>query len=617
LVAGMQGVQGGAVHADHEGELRRLGEALKGGTDDVVARMLGRSADSGHVLDALVEDSFARVGSVSTIAVARWMAGDGPEVAREVGRESWRIFGQLAAQRAAPLNEVTKRCLRWRDAADDVLRECAQTLELAPAVLDEALSMLQRSLDVTLVRMCESFEEERRKAHDELSRRQEELAFLATHDPLTGLPNRTLILDRIEQMLVRGRRSQAPVAALFIDLDNFKGINDTLGHGAGDRLLKAVATRLRGAIRDTDALGRLGGDEFVVIAEGMSLAAGPELIAERLLEALAPPFKLDESDSSRLAVTASVGIAMGDRPSAEDFLRDADIAMYRAKWDGKNRFVVFESGMQDAVQNRMELEMDLREALEKKQLFLVYQPTFDLQEMSPTGVEALLRWNSPTRGVVQPDDFVPLLEETGLITEIGKWVMQEATRQAAAWRASGYPIGVSVNVSARQLDTDDFVSDVRDALHQSGLDAAALTIEITETTIMRDAQETVRRLTALKELGVRIAIDDFGTGYSSLSHLQQFPVDALKIDRSFISRLTQSPEGETLIRTLVQLGKAMSIETLAEGIEQSHELDLLKDEKCDSGQGFLFARPLDAVTAEAFFRNWKGELAEPFAQPRP
>jgi diguanylate cyclase (GGDEF)-like protein len=602
--------------ADFAHALRRLGEALKVGTDEVVTRMLDRSTSSGHVLDALVEDSFARVGSVSTIAVSRWMAGDGPEVAREVGRESWRIFGQLAAQRAAPLNEVTKRCLRWRDAAEEVVSERAVALGSQPEVLAQALRMLQRSLDVTLVRMCESFEEERRKAHEELSRRQEELAFLATHDPLTGLPNRTLILDRIEQMLVRGRRSQTPVAALFIDLDNFKSINDTLGHGAGDRLLKAVAARLRGAIRDIDALGRLGGDEFVVIAEGVSLAAGPELIAERLLEALAPPFQLDDS-SARLAVTASIGIAVGDRASAEEFLRDADIAMYRAKWDGRNRFVVFESGMQDAVQTRMELEMDLREALQEEQFFLVYQPTFDLQSMSPTGVEALLRWNRPGRGVVQPDDFVTLLEETGLIIEVGRWVLNEACRQCAEWRAAGHPIGVSVNVSARQLDAEEFVGCVEDALRASGLEPSTLTIEVTETAIMRDAEETARRLVAIKELGVRIAIDDFGTGYSSLSHLQQFPVDALKIDRSFIARLTQSPEGETLIRTLVQLGKAMSIETLAEGIERPGELDLLKHEDCDSGQGFLFARPLDAQTAEAFFSTWKAEPAAALARQLP
>ena len=607
-----QSIDGGMP--DPAQDLRRLGEALKQDTDDVVAGMLRRSQRSGTVLDALVEDSFTRVGSVSTLAVARWMAGDGEEVAREVGRESWRIFGQLAAQRAAPLNEVTKRCLRWRDAAEEVVLARAATMELSEEVTERALAMLKRSLDVTLVRMCEAFEEERRRAHEELSRRQDELAFLATHDPLTGLPNRTLILDRVEQMLVRSRRSQTPVAALFVDLDNFKGINDTLGHGAGDRLLKAVAGRLGAAIRETDALGRLGGDEFVVIAEGMSLAAGPELIAERLLAALEQPFNLDESDAARLAVTASVGIAMGDRETADELLRDADIAMYRAKWEGKNRYVVFESAMQDAVQSRMELEMDLREALENDQFFLVYQPTFDLQSMSPTGVEALLRWSSPKRGEVQPDAFIQLLEETGMIVEIGRWVLREACRQSVQWRGAGHAIGMSVNVSARQLESDEFVGHVREALQESGIEPGALTLEITETAIMRDTAQMVRRLAAVKELGVRIAIDDFGTGYSSLSHLQQFPVDALKIDRSFIARLTQSPEGETLIRTLVQLGKAMSIETLAEGIERDGELDLLKDELCDSGQGFLFARPLDATNAEAFFRTWSGERPEAFAQ---
>jgi diguanylate cyclase (GGDEF)-like protein len=588
--------------------LRRLGEALNARTDDVVAGMLSRSENSGPTLDAVVEDSFVRVGTVSTIAVARWMAGEGAAVARDVGQESWRIFGQLAAQRAAPLNEVTKRCLRWRDAADDVVRETAEQLDLPPEVLAWALGMLQRSLDVTLVRMCQSFESERQHAHEELTRRQEELAFLATHDALTGLPNRTLILDRVEQMLVRSRRSQTPVAALFIDLDNFKTINDTLGHGAGDELLRAVAARLDGVVRDIDALGRLGGDEFVIVAEGMSLSAGPELIAERLLEALKQPFELKGADN-RLTVTASVGIAAGDRVSAEELLRDADIAMYRAKWDGKNRYVVFESGMQDAVQTRMELEMDLRVAFENDEFFLVYQPTFNLQDMTPTGMEALIRWRSPVRGIVQPDDFIPLLEETGLITEVGAWVLREACRQCATWRQSGYCVGMAVNVAARQLDTDEFVTEVGEALMQSGLDPGALTIEITETTLMGNADETARRLVAIKQLGVRIAIDDFGTGYSSLAYLQRFPVDALKIDRSFISRVSQDPEGETLIRTLVQLGKALAIETLAEGIEQSRELSLLKEEQCDSGQGFLFARPLELDACEPFLRDWIGGAA--------
>jgi diguanylate cyclase (GGDEF)-like protein len=585
-------------------DLCRLGEALKARTDDVVGGMVVRTQQSGHVLDAVVEERFARVGTVSTVAVARWMAGEGPEVAREVGQESWRIFGQLAAQRAAPLNEVTKRCLRWCDAVDDVVRELAAELDLSQEVLLGALAMLQRSLNVTLVRMCESFEAERQSADDELGRRQEELAFMATHDSLTGLPNRTLILDRVEQMLVRSRRNHTPVAALFIDLDNFKSINDTLGHDAGDELLRAVAARLDGVVRATDALGRLGGDEFVVIAEDLSLAAGPELVAERLLEALKQPFTLGAPDgATTLMVTASVGIAAGERTSAGDLLRDADIAMYRAKWDGKNRYVVFEAVMQDAVQRRMQLEMDLRGALQNDEFFLVYQPTFDLRDMSPTGLEALIRWRSPTRGTVQPDDFIPTLEETGLITEVGKWVLQEACRQGAKWRVDGHQIGMAVNVSARQLDTDEFVSEVRDALTQSGLQPSALTLEITETSLMRNADETARRLVAIKELGVRLAIDDFGTGYSSLSHLQQFPVDALKIDRSFISGLTGNQEGETLLHALVQLGKSLSIETVAEGIEHQRELSLLQDEQCDSGQGFLYARPLDATATEAFLRD--------------
>jgi diguanylate cyclase (GGDEF)-like protein len=593
----------------HAADLRRLGERVSARREDVLKETVARTTGSSEPVDTPVQASFERICTKSTVAVARWIAGDGLEITLDASRETSTIFGELAARRAASLHEVTRRTFWWRNVMADMLRECAEQLGTAPDALTEALNMLQLSVEFTLLRVCECFEVERQRTDEELARRDEELAFLATHDPLTGLPNRTLILDRVEQMLARSARNQAPVAALFIDLDNFKAINDTLGHNVGDELLQAVAARLKGVVRQVDGLGRLGGDEFVVIAGELSAEVGPELVAERLLDALKHPFKLSACESTPLTVTASIGIAIGERTSAEELLRDADIAMYRAKWDGRNRYAIFETGMQDTAQERMELEMDLREALEKREFFLAYQPTLDLSDMRPTGVEALIRWRHPVRGVVQPDAFIPLLEDTGIITEVGCWVLQEACRQGAAWHEAGYAIAMAVNVSGRQLDTDQLVHDIEGALAQSGMAASALTIEITETTLMRNVEETAHRLAAIKELGVRIAIDDFGTGYSSLAHLQRFPVDALKIDRSFISGLKNNKEGETLIHTLVQLGKALSIETFAEGIEQEQELSLLREESCDSGQGFLFARPLDAADAESFFQKWSSDAS--------
>jgi diguanylate cyclase (GGDEF)-like protein len=555
-------------------------------------------------LASVLEESFEDISSVSTVAVARWMAGEGEAVAREVGLESWRIFAHLASQQDAPLNEVTKRCLRWRDCTLEALEECAADLDVSEETLATARQMVQRSLDVTLVRMCQSFEDERQRAHEELTNREKELVFLATHDALTGLPNRTLILDRIEQTLTRARLQQEPVAVLFVDLDNFKAINDSLGHGMGDELLCAVAERLEGVIRETDALGRLGGDEFVVVADGISLAAGPELIAERLLEAFGEPFALGDDGETRVHVKASIGIATGLRPSAEELLRDADIAMYRAKWGGKSHYLVFESGMEDEVQSRLEMEMDLQSALANEEFFLVYQPTFDLQTMRPTGVEALLRWRRPGRGVVEPEDFIPLLEESKMILDVGAWVLKEACAQAVRWQQEERALGLSVNVSQLQLDTDDLLTDVKLALAASGLEPGVLTLEITETSLMSNAEETVRRLNELKEIGVRIAVDDFGTGYSSLSHLRQFPVDMLKIDRSFVSQLAEGGENEILLQTLVQLGKALEIETTAEGIERPQDLSLIRDKECDNAQGFLFTRPLSVQDADSFFRQW-------------
>jgi diguanylate cyclase (GGDEF)-like protein len=585
-------------------ELTRVGEALKARAADVLRETVARTNEPIEVVDAVVQESFERISTSSTLAVAHWICGEGRDVASAAGRETWELFGELAAHRAAALELVTRRCFRWRNVMAETLRAICTELDVSDKTLTQALTMLQLSLEFSLLRMAECFEAERQRTDSELARREDELAFLATHDALTDLPNRTLILDRLEQMLVRSQRTNAPVAALFIDLDNFKGINDTLGHGAGDELLRAVAARLSDVVRGADTLGRMGGDEFVVISDQVSLHAGPELIAERLLDALKKPFKLDAGKETAFTVNASIGMAMGGGFSAEDLLRNADIAMYRAKWDGKNRYARFETGMQDSIRKRMELEMDLRVALDRGEFFLAYQPILALDDLSPTGVEALIRWTHPTRGVLQPDEFVPVAEETGQIMDIGRWVLQEACMQAVTWRKAGYPIVMAVNVSARQLDSDQIIADIEGALLDSGLDPGALTIELTETTIMRNVEETSRRLKAIKALGVQIAIDDFGTGYSSLAHLQRFPVDALKIDRSFISELGHGHGSETLIGTLVQLGKALLIETFAEGIEYEQELSLLRDQECESGQGFLFATPLDAEAAGEFLRRW-------------
>ena len=427
-----------------------------------------------------------------------------------------------------------------------------------------------------------------------------ELRHQSLHDALTGLPNRVLALDRAEQMLARARRQQIPVAALYIDIDGFKHVNDTFGHAAGDELLRTVATRLQGVVREGDTAARLSGDEFVVLVEGSALDAGPELVAERLLEVLRRPYEMDGQMVRQLSLTASIGVALGERASAAELLSDADIALYEAKAAGKNRYTLFQSSMQTAARDRLTLEMDLAEALEHQQLFLQYQPTFDLQSERVIGVEALIRWDHPTRGVIAPIEFIPIAEESGLIVPIGRWVLQEACMQAALWYGDGHRIGMAVNVSGRQLDHDELVEDVRDALGESGLDPTTLTLEITETTLMRDAEATAERLRSLKELGVRIAIDDFGTGYSSLAYLRQFPVDALKIDRSFISGIAGSKGSAALIHTLVQLGKTLDIETLAEGIEEQSQLETLQREHCDHGQGFLFSRPLDVDAVEKF-----------------
>jgi diguanylate cyclase (GGDEF)-like protein len=426
--------------------------------------------------------------------------------------------------------------------------------------------------------------------------RTDELRHLALHDALTGLANRALLSDRILQMLARNRRLGRAGAALYVDIDDFKNINDTLGHDGGDRLLQGVATRLTSTLRAADTAARIGGDEFVVLIDDAKGVA-PDAVARRLLALIAGPFDLGAA--LPLSVTASIGVAVGDRETPADLLRDADVALYEAKAAGKNRYAMFDPSIEHEHQRRTRLEFDLRSALERDQYRLVYQPIYTVADLSLVGVEALVRWEHPTLGTVAPGEFIPLLEASGQMIDVGRWILRRSCAQTAEWRSRGAGIGLSVNISGRQFESDALVSDVRDALASSGLDPAALTIEITETALMNDTQNSARRMAAIKGLGVSVAIDDFGTGYSSLAYLQQFPVDCLKIDGAFTQSIADSTESDTLVHMLVQLGRDLGLSTLAEGVETTEQLDHVRREGVDQVQGFLLARPLAPATLEA------------------
>jgi diguanylate cyclase (GGDEF)-like protein len=436
-----------------------------------------------------------------------------------------------------------------------------------------------------------------------VAERTGELQYRALHDELTGLPNRALIMDRLDQLLARNRRRGWAPSALYIDIDDFKTVNDTLGHETGDRLLTAIAERLTSTLRDADTIGRMGGDEFVVLIDGDQSDDGrpsprsPELVAERLLEVMRQPFELAELGMP-LVVNTTIGIATGDRASGGDLLRDADVALYAAKEEGKNRFDVFDPEMQSGRLRQLGLERDLRSAIDSKQFWLAYQPIYRLDDLTMVGVEALLRWSHPTLGQIAPNEFLPILEQTGQIREAGHWVLHEACRQMAEWHGRGDSLDLSVNVSGRQLSQGAFVDQVRSALDDSGLAATSLIIEVTETTLMRDTKATAARLVAIHDQGVRIAVDDFGTGYSSLVYLHQFPIDSLKIDRTFTNAITTSRGSENLVRALVQLALDLGLTTLAEGVETTEEMDLLRCANVSEAQGFLFSRPLAASTLE-------------------
>jgi len=425
----------------------------------------------------------------------------------------------------------------------------------------------------------------------------------AFHDPLTGLPNRTLFRDRVDHALARLVRTSngAGVTVLFLDLDNFKTVNDTLGHVAGDRMLVAVSDRLRNATRSYDTVARLGGDEFAILLEELLGDSEALSAVERIREALRVPVRLDGRD---IVITASIGVAHAlPTDAADDLLRNADVAMYEAKEAGKSRHAVFEPSMYEAIVERLALEVDLRDASVDPAaagFALVYQPIVELGSGAVRGMEALLRWSHPTRGRLAPDLFIPLAEQTGAIVHLGAWVLRQACEQLESWRRTwleaGLPVdtlpSVTVNISGRQLLEDGFVDEVADAIRLTLAAPRRITLEITETVIMQDTERTLSMLTRLQALGVRLAIDDFGTGYSSLSYLQKFPVDILKIDRAFVDGVARGDAEAALARTIIALGQTLGLRTVAEGVEDVAQRDQLRRLGCQLGQGYLFAKPM-------------------------
>jgi diguanylate cyclase (GGDEF)-like protein/PAS domain S-box-containing protein len=420
------------------------------------------------------------------------------------------------------------------------------------------------------------------------------MVHLAQHDSLTDLPNRILLNDRLTQALALARRHQQKLALLFLDLDHFKNVNDSLGHAIGDRLLQSVAERLLACVRSSDTVSRQGGDEFVILLSEVARPEDAAASAEKILLALSMPHRIDQQD---LHLAASIGVVTypEDGTEAETLLKHADLAMYRAKDSGRNTYRRFEPDMRGCTADRQSLEGGLHRAIERQEFVLHYQPTMSLDSGEIIGIEALIRWNHPQRGLVPPGQFVPIAEESGFIAAIGRWVLHEACRQSRAWRAAGLPpMRIAINISTVELRRKGFVESVGGILEEHGLMPQDLELELTETFLMHDSNSAAAVLQSLSNLGVRIALDDFGTGYSSLSHLKRFPIDTLKIDQSFVRNLAIDADDASIVSAVIGMGKGLQIRVVAEGVETREQLAFLRKRGCPEGQGYYFSRPVSA-----------------------
>jgi diguanylate cyclase (GGDEF)-like protein len=498
-------------------------------------------------------------------------------------QEALAAFGQAAlAMRDA--SELTDEALRTvRRALDtEEVAYAGGALRVNGALCDEAQSFLATagSLLSTGLQRIES---------------EMRVSFLAQFDPLTGLPNRALLADRFSQMILQAGRRGAMLGVLFVDLDDFKLVNDTLGRAGGDELLREAARRLQSAVRPGDTLARVSGDEFALVLADLARQEDAALVAEKLLERLAEPFILSGQETF---VTASVGIAAypADGGDAESLLGAADAAMVRAKQSGRNAYHFFTAAITQRTRARAQVALELRRAMERNEFDLAYQPKIDLASGAPCGAEALLRWNHPQRGVILPAEFVPVLEETGLIVPVGEWVLRRACEDLKAWQAAGLKVlPVAVNLSARQFRQQQLDARIRSLVRNAGVDPRLIELEITESQLMQDPDHAIRVMQALREVGIRIAIDDFGTGYSSLAYLTRFPVAALKIDRSFVADALSDAADAAIVRTIIEMAHTLSFTVVAEGVETEAQRAFLRQFGCEQGQGFLFAEPMAAA----------------------
>jgi diguanylate cyclase len=573
-----------------------LGEAVHARADEV-----GMRVDAKFAVE-LAGEAFA-TARLGTHLIGRWLATD--EVASTEDEATLAEQGEQAILENAELGSVAKAYLAWRDATISVILDEAATLGVSDSVVDLACNVVRFSCDGSLVRIVRQFDATRRALQRRLREEQASLAHQALHDQLTGLPNRTLLSDRIGQAASSLDRRGTGAVLLFLDVDNFKAINDRFGHAAGDVLLAAVATRLEGLVRGADTVARLGGDEFVVLAVDLD---DPEVAARSLAERIHLTMRSPVLVGDRqLHTSVSIGIAevvAGADP--EVTLARADAAMYQAKRGGPARYECYNSVIGEDRQRQSQLAHDLREAHQGGQLSVHYQPLFKLGGQM-VGMEALLRWQHPELGAISPAEFIPLLERSREIVPVGRWVLGEATHQCRTWREEGRSgLAVSVNVSARQLQDPSFFDDVCGALARSRLDPGALVLEVTESVLVMDFVEIGAVMQRIRDLGVHMALDDFGTGYSSLLYLKGLPIDRVKVDRSFVAGLGSADQDPTIVATVIDLAHRLGLAVVAEGVETEAELRAVQAMGCDEAQGFLLARPAPAHTfssAGDFERN--------------